>query len=197
MFETAAFSAADTAATTAPGDLPIRQPDATDLLLAAAGAGDERAFRRLYDATARRLLAQSMAMLRRRDAAEDALQDGYVRIWMHAGRYDPARGPALPWMARIMRNVVLDRLRRERIIGRYHVSDEGVAEPAVLPEPVADRIDLDRGLAALSPEHRNAVVNIVMLGLSHEESGARTGVPVPTSKARTQRGLLRLRAMYG
>ena len=63
------------------------------------------AFRRLYDATARRLLAQSMAMLRRRDAAEDALQDGYVRIWMHAGRHDPARGPALPWMARIMRNV--------------------------------------------------------------------------------------------
>lgn len=170
--------------------------DAVDHWLVAAGCGDRAAFRRLYDATSGKLLAQAMAMLRRRDAAEDALQDGFVRIWINAHRYDPARGPALPWMARVMRNVILDRLRRERLIARYHVADEGVAEPAVPAEPIEDRFDLVNGLATLSTEQRNAIVNVVVLGWTHEESGQHEGVPVPTSKARVQRGLRRLRAMY-
>jgi RNA polymerase sigma-70 factor (ECF subfamily) len=196
MFDTASPSNNAAQAMDCASAAAERPASPVDHWLVAVAGGNQAAFARLYDATSGKLLAQAMAMLRRRDAAEDALQDGFVRIWANPHRYDPARGPALPWMARVMRNVILDRLRRERLVSRYHVDGEGIAEPAAAEVPVADRIDLARGLATLSPDQRRAIVNVVVLGWTHEESGQHEGVPVPTSKARVQRGLRRLRASY-
>jgi RNA polymerase sigma-70 factor, ECF subfamily len=173
-----------------------RTPGALDLLLVASATGDQRSFHKLYVATSPKLLGQAMAMLRHRDAAEDALQDAYIRIWANCGRYDAERGPATPWMARVLRNVIIDRLRRERLIARYHVSDEGLAEQAAPRVPLEDRLDLVNGLATLSPEQRNAILHVTVLGWTHEEAGNYDDVPVPTSKARAQRGLRRLRALY-
>lgn len=167
-----------------------------DLLLVASAAGDQRSFHKLYVATSPELLGRAMSILRNRDAAEDALQDAYVRIWRHCGRYDQERGPATPWMARVLRNVIIDRLRRERLIARYHVSDEGVAEQAAPRVPIEDRLDLVKGLSSLSPEQRSAILQVTVMGWTHEEAGNYNDVLVPTLKARTQRGLRRLRAIY-
>jgi RNA polymerase sigma-70 factor (ECF subfamily) len=167
-----------------------------DGCLQAAAGGDRQAFRELYDATSGRLLGQALSMLRNRDAAEDALQDAYVRIWSQARHFDPGRGHAMPWMVRVLRNIVIDRMRRDRLMARYHVSEEiGVETPAAA-EPVGDRIDLVRGLDTLAPGQRDAIVQVVMLGWTHDEASRRVGVPTPTSKARALRGLKRLRTLY-
>lgn len=175
---------------------PPRVPGVLDLLLVASASGDQRSFQKLYIATSPKLLGQAMVILRRRDAAEDALQDTFVRIWSHCGRYDPARGPAPAWMARVLRNVIIDRFRRERTIARYHVSNDGITEQAAPQVPVEDRLDLVKGLSSLSPEQRNAILQVTVLGWTHEEAGNYDHVPVSTSKARAQRGLRRMRAMY-
>ena len=45
------------------------------------------------------LLAVLMRILRRRDVAEDALQDVFVSVWQRAHQFDPIRGRALAWLA--------------------------------------------------------------------------------------------------
>lgn len=158
-----------------------------------AGQGDKRAFKRLYDATAPRLLGQALAMLRVRDAAEDAVQEAYLRIWASAGHYDPARGHALAWMTRIMRNVAIDHFRRARHAQRYLAPDDDAPDIPVDPEPVEDRLDLTAALDTLPPEQRDTICRVVIQGWTHEEVAMHEGIPLPTAKSRAQRGLRRLR----
>lgn len=180
-----------------PGRVAGTRKGANDDVLAGwlhlTARGDRRAFKCLYDATAPRLFGQAMMMIRARDAAEDALQETFLRIWSSAGHYDPARGHALAWMARVMRNVAIDHLRRIRQAQRYFVSEDEAPDVSVDPEPVEDRLDLDGALGELSPEQRNAICRVVVEGWTHEEVAMQEGIPLPTIKSRAQRGLRRLR----
>lgn len=171
---------------------PQSEPQIEQWLVQTA-AGDRRAFRRLYDATSSRLFAQALFMLRRRDVAEDVLQEAYVRVWIGARAFDPLRGRAMPWMGRILRNLAIDRIRRDRPGDLTLDIDDATQQIAAAREPVDDRIDLVRGLDRISPEQRNAVVSVVVEGWTHEEAARRAGMPTPTGKARVARGLKRLR----
>ncbi len=71
--------------------------DAREALRACAG-GDRAALRALYDHEAGRMVAVAQRILRRRDLAEDAVQDAFLRIWRQAGRYDPALGSPRAWI---------------------------------------------------------------------------------------------------
>ena len=85
---------------------PLRQ------LLQAAGAGDRQAFARVYQLASPRLFAIALRIARRRDMAEDILQEAFLTIWEKADRYDPERGSPLAWMSTIVRYRAIDRLRR-------------------------------------------------------------------------------------
>jgi RNA polymerase sigma-70 factor, ECF subfamily len=174
---------------------PVETP-ASDLpsLIISTAAGDRRAFRTLYDETSRRLFGVALMILKRRAAAEDVLQEAYVRIWTEARRYDPERGQALPWLSRIVRNLAIDHLRREQ------GSHEDIADQAeTLPEPsppVDDRADLNRGLSRLCSDHREILTLNFVHGYTHEEVAERLGLPLGTAKSRLRRGLSQLRAYF-
>ena len=89
------------------------KPPFEDLLLAVAG-GERDAFAALYRASASQLFTLALRILKRRDAAEDVLQEAFVNVWRHAVDYRPEKGSAMGWMATIVRNRALDRLRRAR-----------------------------------------------------------------------------------
>jgi RNA polymerase sigma-70 factor (ECF subfamily) len=160
-------------------------------LLVATGAGDRRAFKALYDATSRRLFGVALLILRRRDAAEDVLQEAYLRVWTQARQFDPERGPALAWLSRIVRNMAIDRLRRERINEDIADHADTLAGPAA---PLDARVDLSRGLARLGADQRTILELAFGHGCTHEELVARLGLPLGTAKSRVRRGLQQLRA---
>jgi len=163
-------------------------------LLAATGAGDRRAFKALYEATSRRLFGVALLILRRRDLAEDVLQEAYVRIWTQARQFDPERGPALAWLSRIVRNLAIDQIRREK--GRADdIADHAdtLSAPAA---PLAERADLSRGLSRLKPDQRQILKLAFVQGYTHEELVERLGVPLGTAKSRVRRGLEQLRAYF-
>lgn len=187
----------------APADLAVREEstavrlDARDdfaTLLRLVATGDERAFRRLYLATSPRMLGRAMAILMSRDAAEDALQEAFVRIWAHAPQFDAERGPAMAWIMRVLRNAAIDRLRRDRLVARYQVCDQGLPDLPGIADMVDERLDLLVALDRLPVEQRETICHVVVQGWTHEEVALRQGVPTPTAKARAQRGLKRLRA---
>src|SRR5262245_12733072 len=69
-----------------------RDETAIEALLGRCAARDRAAFAELYQRAAPRLLACLLAILRRRDLAEDALQEVMVRIWQRSDQYDGYRG---------------------------------------------------------------------------------------------------------
>src|SRR5262245_29175620 len=77
-------------------------------------AGDTTALSVLYDRHASLLFALCLRILRDRADAEEALGDAFHDLWRRAGRYDPERGAALPYMVGVARSRAIDRLRSGR-----------------------------------------------------------------------------------
>lgn len=76
-------------------------------------AGDERALRRLIDRHGPKLRAVAAQFLDA-GAADDAVQDAFIRLWRNAGRFDPTRAALSTWLYRIVVNRCID-LRRQRL----------------------------------------------------------------------------------
>ena len=91
--------------------------------LARCAAGDRAALQVIYDSEAPRMVGVARRILFRRDLAEEAVHDAFVRIWRGAAAFDPQRGSARDWLYAIVRNRALSIHRNEH---RYDASDENV-----------------------------------------------------------------------
>jgi RNA polymerase sigma factor (sigma-70 family) len=166
--------------------------------LARCAAGERAALRVIYDLEAARMSGVAFRILRRRDLAEEAVHDAFMRIWHGAKSFDPARGEAHSWIYAIVRNRALTILRDE---GRYDADDDlsELSEPdantamSLLPEKSA----LRRCLEQLDASRRTAVVLAYVHGLSHGELAGKLGVPLGTAKSWTRRGLIALQECMG
>lgn len=177
-----------------PGGYPAPCQAASDPLvavMAAVAAGDRCAFRQLYDATSARLFGLAMLLLRRRDAAEDVVQEAYLRIWARAGRYDPERGPPLPWMAQFLRHAALDRRRRDGV-PHEDIDEHSDRLPAILAA-IGDSVDVTRCLAVLPAAQRQVLLLAYLHGYTNDEIAARLCTPVGTVKSWVRRGSARVR----
>ncbi|WP_369053961.1 sigma-70 family RNA polymerase sigma factor [Kineococcus terrestris] len=157
------------------------------------------------------LLAFAVNALGDRAAAEDALQETFVRAWRARERYARDEGSVRTWLFAIARNVVVDahraRQRRPRPVDPATAAEPaGGAAPAaatlpgvvpgVVRDPAAasvDRLLVHEALARLSPEHRQVVVAVHLRGAGYQELSAVTGVPVATLRTRMHHALKALR----
>ena len=109
--------------------------EARDLhLMGRVVAGDREAFAELYDRHAAVLLGFLMRMLRRRETAEEILQEAFVKAWKHAARYRPERAAPRAWLLTMARSSAIDRIRssqaRARREGEWTRAERGApAEP--------------------------------------------------------------------
>jgi RNA polymerase sigma-70 factor (ECF subfamily) len=161
------------------------------LLLGQVAAGDREAFHALYLATSPKLYGMALRLARRRDAADDAMQDCYLRIWSRAGSFNPARGAAMAWMSRILRNAVLDRLRQDaRPMEDIATLEDSLSATTSNPDLA---LDLEDALATLRPGPRAALLLSAAHGHSDAAVAARLEVPLGTAKSWIRRSSLTLR----
>ena len=181
---------------------PASATDGLADLLGRAATRDAAAFSALYKATSAKLYGVVVRILPRGDAAADALQEAYVRIWEKAGEFDPAKGSPLAWMATIARNRALDEVRRVRP-GSLEDLPESLEPAADEVDPLAAR-ERSEGLVALlnclqtlDEEKRAVVLLAYYRGSSREALAKRFGRPVPTIKTWLHRSLAQLRDCLG
>src|SRR3954468_23459854 len=105
-------------------------------LIAAAQAGDERAFRQLVEPYRRPLEVHCYRMLGSPQDAEDVVQETLLRAWRSLERFE-RRASVQTWLYRIATNACIDEL--ERRPRRLEVA-EPYPDPRWEPraEPVAD-----------------------------------------------------------
>jgi RNA polymerase sigma factor (sigma-70 family) len=131
--------------------------------------------------------------LTRGDAAlaDDLAQETFVLAWRHVGSF---RGDARvsTWLYRIAYNAFLAHARSAR---EHEPLDEDRASEGV-PDASgasAQRIDIERALAALPEPERVALIHCFQLDLSHAEAAQVLGWPLGTLKSHVARGKARLR----
>ena len=88
--------------------------DPVSELFLRVAAQDRAAFRSVYSATSAKLMGVLLRILANRAEAEDALQEVFTRVWLRAGRFDPAKGAGMTWLVAIARNHAIDRLRSRK-----------------------------------------------------------------------------------
>ena len=172
-----------------------------DQLLSQCALGDREAFRALYEATAAKLFAVALRILRREDWAEEVLQECYVSVWRHAPEYKADRAAPMTWMTSIVRNRCLDWLRRPNPEPLADEALEALESPN--PGPLArleegrDSAALARCLRGLDARQRQAIALAFFDGLSHAELAKHLREPLGTVKTWVRRGLQRLKACLG
>ncbi len=173
------------------------------VLLARVASGDRAAFSNLYARTSGKLFASILRILENRAAAEDAVQDAYLRIWNRAGDFDGAIGSPIAWMTTIARHAAIDALRRapERIAA---VSSELAPELAErLADPASEGERLTGGprlracLDRLDVDRRGMVLLAYCHGWSREELAQRFDRPAATVKTILRRSLIALKECLG
>lgn len=180
-------------------------PDPADLqqLLARTALGDRAAFRRLYEATAPRLLGVALRLLNRRDQAEDVVQEAFVNVWHQAGSYAAATSAPMTWLTAIVRNRALDLLRSEKSRPTEALDDteDGLhrqipdqrPNPQGLLEQAADTLHIRGCLDAIEGPQKQCLALAYYHGLSHSELAEHLGSPIGSVKVWLRRGLERLR----
>lgn len=166
-----------------------------NFLIERVAEGDRPALKTLYNLISPRLFAILLRMVRRREVAEDLLQDVFVTIWKKAPSFDVTRGNAYAWLFSMTRRKAIDRLRLS-----YREVLSGDAEDLVLAGQTDTRwndaeihIALKRALQGLKPDVRRALQLCYTLGLTHEELAGEMQVPVGTAKSWVRRGLAQLK----
>ena len=170
-------------------------------MLAAHVAGDRNAFPELVVRHRRRLWNLALRMLRDREDAADALQDGFVRAFRAAENF---RGDAevSTWLHRIVVNVCLNRVaarqKRPTVPLLDQLEDEHRSDLVDHDDPYAaadSRRDMAALLARLPEEQRLAIVLVDVEGYSVAEAAEALGVAAGTIKSRCARGRARLAAV--
>ena len=139
---------------------------------------DVRALELLYDRHARAVYSLALKMLADPPAAEEIVQESFLKLWRQPELYEARRGKLLPWLLGVAHHRCVDRLRRRRLERRYSIDGEidvpagGDADPErrvwgqLRSEAVA------RALATLPATQRQALELAYLRGMTQAEIAA-------------------------
>jgi RNA polymerase sigma-70 factor (ECF subfamily) len=183
-------------------DIAVAQRDRLTATMARVATRDPRALRDLYLATSAKLFGVCLRICQDREAAEDVLQQVYVKIWDRAGRFDAQRSSPITWLCAIARNTAIDWLRANR---PHHHLPETAAAALADDSPLAwEAMASDQESAriidclnALDDRPRRAIHAAFYDGLTYLQLSHSMAVPLGTLKSWVRRGLIQLKGCLG
>jgi RNA polymerase sigma-70 factor (ECF subfamily) len=133
-----------------------------------------------------------------RNLAEDLTAETFARAFKRSSRFDRRRGSEKTWLYTIALNLLRDHMRRVqaevRALERVEVLDPMAADGATVAEYVARRDMIQRALAVLSVEERDAIALRFGAELTVPEIAEVIGEELTTADGRVYRALRKLRA---
>jgi RNA polymerase sigma-70 factor (ECF subfamily) len=138
------------------------------------------------------------ALTRNADRADDLVQDCLERALRKRGLFQPT-GPLQAWLYRILLNVYRNGLRQTRRRGDHVSIDALLIEPSVAaPQPGRIALaEMSRAIDQLPHEQREALLLVVLEGVTYEEAANILEIPAGTLMSRLSRARTALRQMTG
>src|ERR1700712_5461424 len=140
-----------------------------------------------------KLRVQALALTRNRAAAEDLVQDAVCNALSAQASFIPGTNFAA-WMHRILRNRFISNLRKRRDTTDI---DDVPSSVSATEAPHEDRLalkDLGKAMTRLPADQREALIMVVVQGMSYEALAEATGCAVGTAKSRVFRARRQLEA---
>lgn len=138
------------------------------------------------------------ALTRDVDRADDLVQDCIERALRKRGLFQPT-GPLQAWLYRMLLNLFRNSLRQTRRRGDHVPIDTLLIEPSI-PAPQPGRIalsEMSRAIDQLPDEQREALLLIVLEGVSYEQAAKILEIPAGTLMSRLHRARSALRQLTG
>lgn len=158
--------------------------------------GDVEAFAQLVERHHDRCTRVAFRILGNREDAEEAVQDAFVRAFRALGSYED-RERFASWLTRILvnqcRTLLARSTRREAVFADLDLGE--MRGFAAEESSSVDWPDLDRALALLPPDQREALVLRYTDDLTYDEMARVTGAGASALKMRVHRAFERLRAL--
>ena len=140
-----------------------------------------------------KLRIQALALTRHKAAAEDLVQEAVCNALKAQASFIPGTNfPA--WMHRILRNRFISDLRRKRETSDIENVPESVFATSAAHEDRIALKELSAAMNRLPTDQREALVMVVLHGMSYDELAAATGCAVGTAKSRVFRARRQLHA---
>lgn len=142
----------------------------------------------------------SIALTGSADIADDLVQAACERALAHQDSFDPqTRFDA--WIFRILRNLWIDQIRRNRTAGAKEDIEDHVDSGALSALPDAlPRIELKEvgtAMQELSDDQREVLVLVCIEDLSYRDTAEVLGIPIGTVMSRLARARRNLAAAFG
>jgi RNA polymerase sigma-70 factor (ECF subfamily) len=180
-----------------PDQSPAPRSKVTASILQRVAAGDRAAVKECLDTYGDLVWSLARRFNSAHADAEDAVQDIFIDIWTHAGRFDPSKASETTFVATITRRRLIDRLRKQ---GRrpFHDDIDDTVLPADLDRSLKPEtgVELDivaKAISTLRPEQQEVLQLSVVEGYSHSAVAERLSMPLGTVKTHVRRGLIRIR----
>jgi RNA polymerase sigma-70 factor (ECF subfamily) len=157
--------------------------------------GDRAAYGVLVDRHADRMIRMAQRTVGSRQDAEDIVQDAFIRIWTHAGQWEPGRAKLTTWSYRIVMNRFIAQQRRPR--------SEPLGDIDERPDPTPDAMEslyrtqmaqhVATAMAGLPVNQRAAIALCYYEELSNIEAAEILSVTVGAVESLLVRGRRQLR----
>ena len=180
----------------------VHEVGGTDALLAARlAAGDHLALAEVFDRLAPAVYSGALSVLGHHAAAQDVVQDVFVELWSHPGRYDPEAGPLRAYLTMQARHRAVDLVRSElRRAARQERSsrlEPGQPDPSPYEQMMASEAAAAvRAAVEMLPASQRRIVELAYFrGLTCREAAKAAGIPEGTAKSRLRLALAKLETM--
>jgi RNA polymerase sigma factor (sigma-70 family) len=160
---------------------------------------DRRAQEQLFKLYYGKMLPVCMRYLSDRDTAQEALQEGFIKVFDKLGAYDH-KGSFEGWVRRIMANTAIDYLRKAK--KNPLLSDNDNDFKSGFHDPLEEMEELEfheikaemamEAIQELSPAYRAVFSMYVLEEFSHKEIAERLGISEGTSKSNLAKAKMNL-----
>jgi RNA polymerase sigma-70 factor, ECF subfamily len=186
--------------------------DDDETLVASVARGDSRALEQIYERHSRGVYSLALRLLTDAPAAEEVVQETFLKLWRQPASYQPGRGRLLPWLLGVAHHHAIDLLRRRQLEQRHriqaspHANGDGLVDlldnfgltssegdPQSRAGTFEQRMAIGRALASLPSEQWVPLELAYYRGMTQLEIATALGLPLGTVKTRMRLGLQQLR----